>query len=518
MIPGRTYKPEEILQAAWRRKWLILVPFVTLATGTAVWTQSLPNRYRSETLIQIIPQRVPESYVRSTVTSRIEDRLQALRQQILNRTRLERLIADFNLFEGERRAGIMEDIVERMRQDIKIETVKGDAFRVSFDSADPQTAKKVTERLASMIVEENLRDREAIAEGANQFFDAQLEDARRRLVDHEKKLEQYRRVHSGELPSQLGSNLQVIQSSQTQLQAINDSINRDRDRRLVFERELSDLTNAMTAAPAHSPGAPPVDSAAVAAAPAAVQLESARNALRMLELRYKPTHPDVIAIKRAIRDLEAKAAKELAAGATADAGVSPVARAREQRMREVRAEIENIDRQIAHKQGEQRRVQGVVAGYQARVDAAPTRESEMIALTRDYDTLQKVYTSLLAKKEESKVAANLERRQIGEQFKVLDAARLPERPFSPNRFKLFALGALAGIVFGVGLGALVEYRDSTLRNDDDVLVALQLPVVAMIPVVDEEDDEGRMRRRLAFAALGVTLVLAAGAALWKVAL
>src|SRR5713226_1085084 len=196
MIPGRQYRPEDFLYMAWDRKWLIVIPFVLGSIGAVVFGRMLPNQFRSESLIQIIPQRVPESYVKSTVTSRIEDRLQALRQQVLNRTRLERIIEDFKLFSEQRKARLMEDLVEQARDRVSIEIVKGDAFKVSYTSDDPKTAMQVTERLASLIIEENLRDRESLAEGADQFFETQLDDARQRLVEHEKKLEEYRRQHT----------------------------------------------------------------------------------------------------------------------------------------------------------------------------------------------------------------------------------------------------------------------------------------------------------------------------------
>ena len=107
MLPGKTYTPEDFVKIALRRKWAILLPFVLIAVITVVVAHFLPNRYRSETVILVVPQQVPESYVRSTVTSRIEDRLQSISQQILSRTRLERIIQDFNLYEKERPAGIM---------------------------------------------------------------------------------------------------------------------------------------------------------------------------------------------------------------------------------------------------------------------------------------------------------------------------------------------------------------------------------------------------------------------------
>jgi len=174
VIPGKTYTPEDIVRIAWRRKWWAVLPAIAVAAGVAGWARTLPNLYHSETLILVVPQRVPESYVRSTVTTRIEDRLQSITQQILSRTRLERIVQDFNLYAEERRTAIMEDIVERMRREIEVQVVKGDAFRVGFTSSDARTAMRVTERLASLFIEENLRDREVLAEGTNQFLEAQL--------------------------------------------------------------------------------------------------------------------------------------------------------------------------------------------------------------------------------------------------------------------------------------------------------------------------------------------------------
>ena len=152
MLPGKVYKPEDFLQILRRRIWLLLVPFAIVSAATAVYSRRLPDVFRSDTLILVVPQRVPESYVRSTVTTRIEDRLQSISQQILSRTRLERIIQDFNLYVEQRRVGIMEDIVEQMRRDIIIQVVKGDAFRVSYTGQDPRTVMKVTDRLSSLFI------------------------------------------------------------------------------------------------------------------------------------------------------------------------------------------------------------------------------------------------------------------------------------------------------------------------------------------------------------------------------
>jgi polysaccharide chain length determinant protein (PEP-CTERM system associated) len=519
MIPGKTYTPEDFLQIAWRRKWVILIPFVLISVGTYLVVKRLPNRYRSETVILVVPQRVPDSYVRSTVTTPIADRLRSISEQILSRSRLERVIQDFDLYAEERKTRSMEDVVEKMRGDIgRVETVKSDAFTVSYSSSDALTAKRVTERLASMFIEENMRDRVVLADGTSQFLESQLENARQRLIDSEKKLEAYRRRYDGELPSQLQANLLAVQSAEAQVQALGESINRDRDRKLLQERLLADLQGASAAAP--TAALPP--SGATAVVSTVDQLETARAALADLELRLKPDHPDVVRAKRAIHELEAKATREaLQRPASHDAPASrltPVEAAQRNRIRELQLEIQNLDQRIAEKQTEQQRIGNVIATYQRRIAVVPTHESEMTELMRDYDTIQKSYTSLLTRKEDSKTAADLERRQIGEQFKILDPAREAEKPFSPNRQQLDLMGAVAGLALGLALTALLEYLDSSLKTEDDVVQALMLPVLALIPLMATIEDARRVQKRRALVltcvAAAVVLISAAAAA-WK---
>src|SRR5262245_56327033 len=163
MLPGQTLTPEELLLIVRRRIWWIVMPLAFVSAITALIASQLPNRYRSETLILVVPQRVPETYVRATVTVRIEDRLQSIAQQILSRTRLERIIQDFDLYAAERKTGVMEDVVESMRDDITVQVVKGEAFRVAYVGDNPRTVMRVTDRLASLFIEENLHDREVLA-------------------------------------------------------------------------------------------------------------------------------------------------------------------------------------------------------------------------------------------------------------------------------------------------------------------------------------------------------------------
>jgi protein tyrosine kinase modulator len=519
MIPGKTYTPEDFLRIAWRRKWVILIPFVVASLATYVIVKRLPNRYQSKTLILVVPQRVPDSYVHSTVSAPIEDRLRSMKEEILSRSRLERIVDDFGLYADERRRSTMEDVVEKMRREIVVDTVKGDSFTVSYIAGDARVAMRVTERLASMFIEESLRDRVVLAEGTSTFLESQLEDARQRLVAHEKKLEVYRERYAGELPTQLQSNLQIEHSAETQLQSLIESINRDRDRKILQERLLADAGQSTDVA--ETPTTPPAGASAPAGTSLAEQLEIARNTLHDLELRLKPAHPDIARARRAVRDLELKVTAEVGkkdAKAGGAPSLTPAQIAQRNRLHEVQLEVQNLDEQIARKQAEQRRLENVIATYQQRIAAVPTHESELTELMRDYQTLQKSYESLLSRKEDSKIAANLERRQIGEQFKILDPAVEPERPVSPQRLQLDLLGAIFGLLFGLGLAALLEYLDTSLKTEEDVVQALMLPVLALIPqMTNEVDARQQQRRRLVMSCVvgAVMLVFAAAVTAWK---
>ena len=521
MIPGKNYGPEDILRIVRRRIWLIVLPFVVVAAPTLLVTRALKNTYKSETLILVVPQRVPESYVRSTVTDRIADRLQSLSEQILSRPRLEKIIDEFDLYADKRKTMVMEDIVNGMReQDVAVAVVRGDAFRVSYVATKPSVAKEVVERLASLFIEENTREREGQAEGTNKFLESQMEDARRRLIEREEQLADYQRAHLNELPSQRNFNLQAQQSAEIQLQSLMESLSVDRDRRLVAERLIADASapNA-DGRPSDATGA---EDGKSSESRTAEQLEAAQTRLREMQLRLRPEHPDVIGQKKLITELEVKARGEATVDrrkpvAVAAPTQSPITAARERRVAEARLELANLNKKMQAKEDTEKRLRGEIATYQARIQSAPLRDAELAEMTRDYETIKGLYQSLLQKNEDSKLAANLERRQIGEQFKIIEPAKIPEKPFSPNRPRIAVIGAILGLVLGVGLTGLLEYLDTTMRSEQDVIGAIGVPVLALVySVVTDHDRQRRRRARIWWGlSAAATAVLCLAGLAWK---
>ena len=304
MLPGRQYTPEELLRLLWFRRWIVIVLAIFATLGAVALSMQIKNVYRSETLILVIPQRVPESYVKTTMTVRIEDRLRSIQEEILSRTRLETVINDFNLYPELRGQKPMEEVVGIMKANIDVDTVRDDAFKVAFKSGSPRTAMIVADRLAGMFIEENADARNRFATDTDKFLESQLEDARRRLEEHENKLKLFRERYSGELPQQLESNLTMIRSAQQQVQSLNESIDRDRDRRLVLEKQIADALNGA------------VDMPALEAKTETTLdlLDKAKAELRTLELSKKPEHPDVIAKRKQVANLEKQVQDEAEIG------------------------------------------------------------------------------------------------------------------------------------------------------------------------------------------------------------
>ena len=186
-------EPMEFLEIFSRRKWLILFTVLFIMFGAVVYCGVMPDIYKSSTTILVIPQRVPEKFVSSTVTYGVEERLMATSQQTLSRTRLMQVIDELGLFKGERNSTPQEILAEKMRNSIGIDIRGGrgnkDSFVLSFEHEDPNMAMLTSSRLASFFIDENLKVREQLAVGTSEFMDTQVEEVKKKLEEQGAKVE-----------------------------------------------------------------------------------------------------------------------------------------------------------------------------------------------------------------------------------------------------------------------------------------------------------------------------------------
>ncbi len=505
----------------------MLVPLLVIGGLAVLLARALPDVFYAQGTVVIVRQTIPESYVRTTVTVPIAERVQRTSQQIKAPATLAALITEFNLYPNVRDTVPTEALHVWMARNIRIELVSPDTAIVGYAGYDQSTVRQVAARLVELFIENSQRDRETLAQSTSEFLDAELERTRTRLVEQEGRVQQFREQYAGELPGQVPANLQILQGIQAQLQSVVEDLRQDRLRRTQLQElivnarpEVAPPAEAAPAAEAETPtdaagevtpaDQPDADPIAIPPGPAAQRLAFANAMLEQMLKKYTPEYPDVVRLRQAIEQLEKSAAASPPAAATAKAAVLTSAR-----LPIVEAELARLDQRIVEREALERRLRDANATYQARIEAVPGRESDWVALTRDYQTIQQAYTSLLAKKEESTLAANLERQSIGEQVRVAAPPVDPSRPISPNRPGLVFVGLMLGLGLSLGAVVLLEVTDAKIRSEQEVLTALRLPVLALFPRIVTVEGRKRKRRRTLVIGASALVILAAGAALFR---
>ena len=460
---------------------------------------TLPKVYQASTLILVQPQRVPTNYVRSVVSAGIESRINMISQQIMSRTNLEKIIDQFKLYsEPKYEKMYMEDKIEDMRERISVNIrsrTGADAFAISFEDADPERVMSVANTMATYFIDENLKVREAQAIGTSNFLDDELNNIRAQLEELEEALRVYRKRFMGELPEQLETNLRILDRLQEQLIEKQKNLRNTKNMLIAFEKQMSELHNVQNDLS--------IDSMVEFGTDGPAKLDQLKDRLSILKARYTDKHPDVARINRMIAELEEpseeKSDQEISEGSEEVAFGNNYQDLQVAQRDEMTKEIKAIETDISE-------IQKQTTIYQKRVENTPKREQEILSLKRDYGNIKGTYDSLLNKKLEAEISVNMEKKQKGEQFRVLDPARLPEKPIKPNMNRLFILVLAAGLAVGCGLVFLLEYFDTSFRSPEDIDSLLGLPVLAIVPSIIHPED---IKRRKIYQFLSIFSIIIA---------
>ena len=511
------------IEMAIRRKWYIIFPLaISIVASFAVY-KNLPKIYRATTLVLVQPQIIPDSYVRSTVTTSIADQLSTISQEILSGTRLEKVIHTFNLYPDLRNKVPIDEVIEIMKKSIEVTLQTGasreraqNTFSISYEGRDPRTVMGVVNQLASMFIEENVKAREQQAESTSIFLSKELSNIESQLIVKEAEIKHFRERNMGKLPQQLEANLRILERLQLQVTNVHTSIKAAEDRSMIFQNQIDQLRKP---SPSQISRNVPREQRVMGEEilpertsddPVINQWNLLKRELNVAQSKYTENHPDVIDLKRKISNLE-PAVKEILEKQKA----LNEARQKEMRARQERAGVQGrislegmesidpaTDRLLTqyHEQytsslleaerlkAEEKKVKEEILLYQKRIEDTPKLEQELTLLNRDYDLLKSTYQSLKDKKLQSQMAENYEKKHLGGQFKILDPARYPERPVRPNRDKILLTGAFIGLVAGLGLAWFRESLDESFHSEEELEADLGLPLLASLPNLNEERD------------------------------
>jgi polysaccharide biosynthesis transport protein len=471
---------QDLVAIVKRRRWNIIVPAAVIFCVAAILVFVLPPVYRSTSTILIEEQEVPRDYVNSTVTGYAESRLQTINQRIMGATRLLEIITRFDLYPELKRKKTTEEIVAKLRKDIKFETISADvidprsgqrrpatiAFTLSYQGKNPQMVQKVASELASLYLEENLAVRSRQSLGTTKFMEDEMKTVQVQLRSIDAQISAYKQRNVNTLPELVQANMQSMDSTDREVVSLTYQL------RTLKERE-SNLHAQLATTPADAGNQ---DKA---------RLSELRVKLGEMKTRLTDQHPDVIKAKSEVAEL----VKQLRAGGQDPADNkpdNPAYIALKTQLAGVRSEITSTKQQIENFNRKK-------DNFQRRIAASPGVEEGYKNILLQRNNLQQKYDDLSRKFMEAKVSNGLEKEQKGERFTIIDAARLPEKPVSPNVPAIILIGLIFGIGSGTGLAAIREQSDQTVRSPLVLARATGFPVLACIPEIVNEQDHGQVR-------------------------
>lgn len=487
-----------------RRKWVALLAFSAVFAGVVSVTLSLPDLYGASATVLVEGQQVSEAFVRPSVTSELETRIQTIHQEIMSRGRLTDVIARLGLYPDLTGHVPIDAVVERMRRDIKLDRTHVQqsygrigtiAFTLSYSGSDPGTVAQVVNTLAAFYVEENTKSRERQAARTAEFLKEQLAGVKHELDEKEQRASDFRLRHTGELPQQLEANLAALERFNTQLRLNVEYQIRGIERRDRLEEQLEEQVAEAGLGVRAAP--PPGDTLAG-------ELAKRRQQLAEMRRKFSDQHPDVIDVKAELDALEQQVPQQARAGneepAKTPAPADPAVR--------LRRILSQVDAELKGLKEQEEFLRQAVAGYEARLENAPKRHQEFQELSSDYDSTKQRYETLLKRYEEAQLAESLEQHQDVEQFRVLDPAIPPKAPMAPDRQRLLLMGLMLSLAFAFGAVMAAEKLDTSFHTVDDLRAFVDLPILATIRLIRTQTNVHRQQRRLALVTVLVMLGLA----------
>ena len=548
---------KDYVTAFHRRRKLILLTGLGLLVASLLLAFFWPPTYKSTATILIEEQEIPSDLVRSTITSYADQRIETIKQQVMSRTTLWKVVEQFNLYQDLRKNTPAEEIVKRFIKDIEVEVISADvvdkrtqhatkatiAFTVSYQNRTPELAQKVANELTSLFLGENLKSRERQAQEATSFLQQEAENLARHIKEIDERIASFKHRAKGALPELMPLNQQLLNQAERESMDVDQQIRSLEERKTYLEGELATV----------KPNTPILSVTGERILDSTERLRALRAEYAGANANLSPEHPDIVKMKQEIEALEKEAgetsdadeaSKRLTEARTALAADSERLGPEHPDVLQARRKVVGLEQEVYRRGSVPRKVVNQrpenpayinlqaqlnsvtsslealrntrtdikrrLQGYATRLERGPEIEPEYLVLMRDRDTSGQKYQEIRSRLLEAKVSEGLEVQRKGERFSLIDPPSLPEKPYKPNRFAIVLLGFLLAVGGGIGVGAAAEALDHSIRTPDQLVALTQQFPLAVIPFMPNEEDVShvRLRRRVVQTA-GVGMVATA---------
>ncbi len=515
-VQFRQRTPGEYLKILKRRKWLIILPVIAVATAVGYVVYRLPDVYESSTLIVVKPSTLPTSTIPTIAEDGLTRQLSNIAQVVSSRSSLEPLVDKYNLYQRERQRGMaMEEVVEMMRDDIRVEVNKTrlditDGFDIKFRYRDPRITQAVTSELAGKYVSAQTNDTINSRTAARQFIDNQVKQTKEELDKIDQRRLEFMQSRLGTLPSEAQSLLSQLSGLREQQKSLMTEVGRLQDRRSSLATQLTLVQKANQQAIGDAAETLTDPKTTLAYAELIKRKADLQAELRQLQTQYKDIHPDIVAKKEQIDSVQTEMDRQIAEWKERIAEKEKKLKDRpDLSAAAVQNEIKNVDSEIKRQQALLNDNEKQIASLTDRINKVPGSEVELGAIDREYETKRAAYDKLLAEQQKIALGADAASQQQSEGIEVVDPANLPSKPVAPKRFMLAGIGVVAGLGIGLLLVALFEIPLMlTIQSSEDARHYTGLPVLISVPeLLTPQEARSLPRRRRLLLAAGVIATL-----------
>ena len=541
----------EIKSIIFRRKKTLFFVSIPIFIVFVIVAIVLPPIYRSKVGIIIEEQQIPENYVQSTISTYVEERIKMISKQVMSRSKLKEIIDKYSLYSDLRETDTEEEIIDEMRDNIDLipETTNVESgkavtigFTLSYSGKNPDKLRTVANELAYLYLEEEQRTKEKSASVTTDFLQQELNSFKTHIGSLEDKISDFKKQHVGELPQNYAGNIQSLDRLESHFQDIKREIRSLNERKLYLKSQISNI----------EPLTPVVVDGTNMMMNPAERLKRLRLQLISIRSVYSDKHPDIIKLQKEIReletqvgdqndsvekikklnDLQGKLAEKRGQLGEKHPDVIALAKEYDALSKEVdnlltlqvsstiedakpdnpvyinlMTQIVTIDSQIEGYNDQLARIDKEIESYRKRIENGPVIETEYNALTRDLDMTRQKYNDLLAKLMQARVAQGMESSQRGERFAISEPASFPEKPYKPNRKLILLLGFVLGIGTAIGVVALQEGMDITVKSPRDISSYTGLPVFSVFPMIQTEEEKKKIKiKRIIYGILVLIVV------------
>jgi uncharacterized protein involved in exopolysaccharide biosynthesis len=536
MEEEQTLEVKDYIDAFRRRRKSILSVVLVVFSASVIAALFWPPTYRSSATILIEEQEVPAELIQSTITSYATQRIQTISQRVMTRANLMEIIDKYDLYHGKRKFETTEEILERMRDDVKVDMINANvidprsgqprpatiAFTLSFDGEGAGVTQKVASELTSLYLNENLRSRTEKTSETYNFLSSEADKLKAHIAELEKQLADFKGKNVGRLPEQTNLNITLRDSTERDLRDVESQMRSLDIQRFDMEGQLAQI----------NPMASTIGIDGRQILDPETQLKNLRSEYISASSKYSPEHPDVVRLKRQIDVLEkqtgvvnstSEQAKELAAlrmelsaareKYSADhpdvIRLTRMVAAQETAIEKrpapetvaakekpdnpaylmLQSRLDSVKSQYKVFISQRDRLRAKLGEYERNLREAPEVEKGYSALFRDLESSSKRYQEIKAKQGYAQAGQELEKESKGERFTLIDPPQLPEKPAKPNRPAIIILGFVLSLVSGLGYAAMAENMDSSVRGVRGVMAAIGSQPLSVIPYLKNSQDE-----------------------------